>query len=164
MLDQSYYQKIYNAFLERLYFYILLNTSNTKNAIEIMFNVFEKIFVYSNNLNNINEKIIKECDKQIKSFLLNINNNQTNKIIDYEVPLSIYKLNFNIYKFFNEIDNFIFVNMIVYNTSIDKISMLVKMDQIEVLTRFKRICLFIKKMIIENNYIKEKDFFKSLLI
>ena len=117
------YEKIINNYLESMYLSLMSIYNYSNIVINAIYKDFEKIFVvdyeYINFL-TIVDKINDNINFQLKKFQVS-NYNEKVSIIDERV----YLFNFNIFNYFNELDNKIILYILIYKIDISKVSLLI---------------------------------------
>lgn len=155
ILKSNLYERIYNNFLENCYLDILLLTKNPDVSFNIIMKTIEKILVfdyYIDNLVNIREKMQKYTLQQIKSYISTHKFEIKNKELseeDYKIPEKLYLLNFQIHKLFNDLDNSILTNLIVYKKDIKVLSSLLHCSADYILIRYHLILRQIRLIYLE---------------
>ena len=152
MLDVlNCYEKIINNYLESMYLSLMSIYNDSNIVINVIYKAFEKIFVvdyeYINFL-TIVDRIIDNINFQLKN-LKNINNNEKVTIIDERV----YLFNFNLFNYFNELDNKIIIYLLIYKIDISKVATLINYKEEYIIERIFSIVSWMKVHF--NNVIKK---------
>lgn len=155
ILKSSVYERIYNNFLENCYLDILLLTKDPDVSLNIMMKTVEKVLVFDyliNNLTNVRDKMQKYTLQQIKSYISTHKFEIENKELsedDYKIPKKLYLLNFQMHKLFNDLDNSILTNLIVYKKEIKDLSSLLHCSIDFILNRYHLILRQIRLIYLE---------------
>lgn len=146
------YEKIINNYLESMYLSLMSIYNDSNIVINAIYKAFEKIFVvdyeYINFL-TIVDKINDNINFQLKKFQVS-NYNEKVSIIDERV----YLFNFNIFNYFNELDNKIILYILIYKIDISKVSLLINQKEEYIIERIFSIVSWMKVHF--NNVIKKQ--------
>lgn len=162
-MENEIYKSIYNNFLSCVY----LNILSLVKEKEVVLNIINKTVQWVVML-----KLPLDVDKfivRLKKYLYDLvdnhiknNERKINSIIidssDLIVPNEIHDLSANLYKYFNETDNNIICNYLVFKKSIKDITQLINFDESYIKNRINKIIIYVKNyyetLEIKNGYKK----------
>ena len=149
------FEEIFNNYLKASYLSILSKVKKTNVALNIIYKAVEKVFMmdyHLGNLLNIKEKLSRYVLMNEKIYISNNKNEIENidiKDIDTTIPDELYVLNFNIYKIFNEIDNQIIIDILIFRKDMQDLIVLLNFDEEYIVDRYKSILKYTKTMFTE---------------
>lgn len=152
MLDVlNCYEKIINNYLESMYLSLMSIYNDSNIVINVIYKAFEKIFVvdyeYINFLTII-DKIIANINVQLKNHSLTIKYDKCCYIDE-----RVYLFNFNLFNYFNELDNKIIIYLLIYKIDISKVATLINYKEEYIIERIFSIVSWMKVHF--NNVIKK---------
>lgn len=159
------YEKLYNNFLENCYLDILLIIKDPQETFKIITKTVERVLVFDylfDNLMNLKDKIQRYAVQQIKNYVMlhydEISKKDLSKI-DFSFPPKLYLLNFQIHKLFNELDNQILVEVIIFKKDIKDLVLILHYDADFILKRLHLILRQIRLIFLETikNELKEDE-------
>lgn len=136
------YQKIINNYLESLYLQLINITANSEDAILVIYKIFEKMFIINNeciSYLSFRHKLIKYIKHHLK-----INYAFDKEEIKYVIDERLYLFNFNIFNYFNDLDNKIMIFLLIYGYELSKVAILIKNTEEFVMERFWTIINWMK--------------------
>ena len=113
-----------------------------------------------NNTNNFNERLsryVSQMHKQIMS-IYSEKVKSYNEDYSTNIPLMLYKLNFDIYKIFNEFDNKLLIGTIILKKDLVEMARILKTDVNIVIERYSTLLNQLKRMFYErirSTYLKD---------
>lgn len=160
-MENEIYEKIYNNFLSCLYFNLLSLVKEKEVVLNIISKTIQWVVMLKLPID------VEKFNRKLKRYLYDLvdnyirhNENKINSIFisenDLIVPNEIYYLSANLYKYFNEVDNNIICNYIVFKKSIKDITQLIKFDERYIKNRINKIIIYVK------NYYEELQTNKTI--
>lgn len=142
---QNCFEQVFNNYLKASYLNILSMIKDPNESLNIIYRAVERLLMLDYNLGNLlnsKERLSKHILNQIKIYL-NSNQEKISKIdikeLDTTIPENLYIFNFNFYKMFNEVDNLILHNILLFKKDIKEIVALLNFDEDYILERYKSI-------------------------
>ena len=160
---ENCFEKIINNYLENSYLTILLDVKDPRLALLIIFKGVDMALsnkLCDNNTNNFNERLsryVSQMHKQIMS-IYSEKVKSYNEDYSTNIPLMLYKLNFDIYKIFNEFDNKLLIGTIILKKDLVEIARILKTDVNIVIERYSTLLNQLKRMFYErirSTYLKD---------
>ena len=160
---ENCFEKIINNYLENSYLTILLDVKDPRLALLIIFKGVDMALsnkLCDNNANNFNERLsryVSQMHKQIMS-IYSERIKSYNEDYSTNIPLMLYKLNFDIYKIFNEFDNKLLIGTIVLKKDLVEMARILKTDVNIVIERYSTLLNQLKRMFYErvrSTYLKD---------
>ncbi len=150
------YEKIYNNFLENCYLDILMIIKDPQETFNIITKTAERVLVFDflfDNLVNLRDKIQKYAVQQIKNYVL-LHQNEIKQIdmlsVDLSIPSKLHLLNFQAHKIFNDLDNQILIEVLVFKKDIKDLSLILRYDVGYILRRLHLILRQIRLMFLDS--------------
>lgn len=144
------FEEIINNNIENMYNYILVLVKDKNIAMDVIIKSLDKLFTIdfkTINILNITDKF-KENLKSNLLLFTDIKQNHKDLIFN-EMPYKLYNLNFNIFKYFNDIDNLICISICLHNANVKELSNYLNLEENFIIERFSMIMNFIKVSYIE---------------
>ncbi len=160
---ENCFEKIINNYLENSYLTILLDVKDPRLALLIIFKGVDMALsnkLCDNNTNNFNERLsryVSQMHKQIMS-IYSEKVKSYNEDYSTNIPLMLYKLNFDIYKIFNEFDNKLLIGTIILKKDLVEMARILKTDVNIVIERYSTLLNQLKRMFYErirSTYLKD---------
>lgn len=160
---ENCFEKIINNYLENSYLTILLDVKDPRLALLIIFKGVDMALsnkLCDNNTNNFNERLsryVSQIHKQIMS-IYSEKVKSYNEDYSTNIPLMLYKLNFDIYKIFNEFDNKLLIGTIILKKDLVEMARILKTDVNIVIERYSTLLNQLKRMFYErirSTYLKD---------
>lgn len=144
------YEKLVNNYLESLYLQFMLIYNDNEIVIKAIYRSFEKMFIVNSDYINylsFRHKLLDNINCQLKPYM-NIKQENNKYVIDDR----IYLFNFNVHKYFNELDNKIMIYLLINGFELSKVASLLNYKQDYISERFYSIVNWMKAYF--NNVIK----------
>lgn len=160
---ENCFEKIINNYLENSYLTILLDVKDPRLALLIIFKGVDMALsnkLCDNNTNNFNERLsryVSQMHKQIMS-IYSEKVKSYNEDYSTNIPLMLYKLNFDIFKIFNEFDNKLLIGTIILKKDLVEMARILKTDVNIVIERYSTLLNQLKRMFYErirSTYLKD---------
>ena len=160
---ENCFEKIINNYLENSYLTILLDVKDPRLDLLIIFKGVDMALsnkLCDNNTNNFNERLsryVSQMHKQIMS-IYSEKVKSYNEDYSTNIPLMLYKLNFDIYKIFNEFDNKLLIGTIILKKDLVEMARILKTDVNIVIERYSTLLNQLKRMFYErirSTYLKD---------
>ena len=160
---ENCFEKIINNYLENSYLTILLDVKDPRLALLIIFKGVDMALsnkLCDNNTNNFNERLsryVSQMHKQIMS-IYSEKVKSYNEDYSTNIPLMLYKLNFDIYKIFNEFDNKLLIGTIILKKDLVEMARILKTDVNIVIEIYSKLLNQLKRMFYErirSTYLKD---------
>ena len=152
VIENKSNEDIYNSFLKCIYLSVLFVVKNHEIAKDILFRSFEKVILFDYhfyNFKGLKVKLNENISISMKKFMM-LNPSIQDSLFDYNIPDEIYLLNFNIYKFFNDLDNKIIIGLLFMDKNSKELSSVIGIDEQALIERFKVLIKHIKVTCFDN--------------
>ncbi len=152
----SGYERLYNNFLENCYLDILLIIKDPKETFNIIAKTVERVLVYDflfENIVNLRDKIQKYAVQQIKNYVMIHQDEIKQKDLSKEdliIPSKLYLLNFQAHKIFNDLDNQILVEVLVFKKEIKDLALILRYDCDYLLKRLHIMIKHIRRVFLDD--------------
>ena len=127
------YERIINNYLEVVYLNFMALHNDSDVIINAVYKAMEKAFITTlknNNYLTFRHKLLENINELLKPH------NKNNITNNYSIDERIYLFNFNISKYFNELDNMIIIYILINGYEVNKVALLLNNNEEYILERF----------------------------
>ena len=137
------FEKIYNNWLTNIYLSIFITVKDELKTLNIINQALKRVLIYEYEIygfHKISERLKNSIITKKITFADDFSNEELN------VPKIIYKLHFNVCNVFNQLDNIIFSQILIYNISSKFLSIQLNTSEEYINYRLKEILKYIRNV------------------